>query len=264
MNETTVPRSVSEVAQLLLTAADERLPQTSISEQWSGMDLETAYQAQDAALQMRLDRGEKLVGIKLGVTSKAKQRQVGVGSPSTAWLTDQMMLPPEAPVPQDTLLQPRVEPEIAFVLGERLKGPGVTAGEAMKAVRYVVGAIEVIDSRFTGYKFTMADVIADNNSSGRFRTGSVTVDPDGLDLGLEAVLLEIDGEVVETATGAAVYGHPAEALAFAANTLGERGHTLEAGWIVLTGGMTDAVPVRSGMRIAAHFTHLGTVTMAGG
>ena len=173
-------------------------------------------------------------------------------------------LPAGEPVPQDRMIHPRVEPEIAFVLGSRLEGPGVTATEALAAVKHVVGAIEVIDSRFSGYKFTMMDAIADNNSSGYYVSGPVSVAPEQLDLSLEAVLLEVDGEIVDSATGAAVHGHPAEALAFAANTLGERGLALEPGWVVLTGGMTDAVPVRPGARLAAHFTSLGSISLSGG
>jgi len=175
-----------------------------------------------------------------------------------------MVLPAGEPVPQDRMIHPRVEPEIAFVLGSRLEGPGVTATEALAAVKHVVGAIEVIDSRFSGYKFTMMDAIADNNSSGYYVSGPVSVAPEQLDLSLEAVLLEVDGEIVDSATGAAVHGHPAEALAFAANTLGERGLALEPGWVVLTGGMTDAVPVRPGARLASHFTSLGSISLSGG
>lgn len=208
--------------------------------------------------------GERVTGVKLGVTSKAKQRQVGVDSPSTAWLTDAMILPIGEPVPREKMIHARAEPEIAFVMGRRLEGPGVSAATALAAVDHVVGAIEIIDSRFSGYKFSMMDAVADNNSSGRYVTGPISVRPDSLDLGLEACLLEVDGEIVDSATGAAVHGHPAEALAFAANTLAERGLAIEPGWVILTGGMTDAVPVRPGARIAAHFTHLGTVNVSGG
>jgi 2-oxo-3-hexenedioate decarboxylase len=256
--------SAARVAEVLLHAEDTAAAQSSILAQWDGLNLAMAYAAQDIALHMRLARSEKLTGVKLGVTSKAKQRQVGVDSPSTAWLTDRMILPIGEPVPLKQMIQPRAEPEIAFVMGNRLAGPGVGAAAALAAVRHVVGAIEIIDSRFSGYKFSMMDAVADNNSSGRYVTGPVSRRPEDLDLGLEACLLEVDGEVVDSATGAAVYGHPAEALAFAANTLAERGQAIEAGWVVLTGGMTDAVPVRPGARIAAHFTNLGTVTVAGG
>ncbi|MCO7191970.1 2-keto-4-pentenoate hydratase [Pseudonocardia sp. McavD-2-B] len=252
--------TVDTIAEELLAAADAP---RSLQAPWS-IDVATGYAAQDAGLARRLARGERLIGVKLGVTSRAKQRQVGVDRPSTAWLTDAMVLPADVAVPRSRLVQPRAEPEIAFVLGSRLEGPGVTAAAALAAVSHVVGAIEVIDSRFSGYQFTMADAIADNNSSGVYVTGPVVRPPSEVDLSLEACLLEVDGEVVDSATGAAVWGNPAEALAFAANTVAERGHALEPGWVVLTGGMADAVPVRAGARIAAHFTSLGTITIAGG
>ncbi|AXK84518.1 fumarylacetoacetate hydrolase family protein [Nocardia farcinica] len=256
--------SAARVADVLLRAEEAATAQTSIAADWDGLDLATAYTAQDIALRMRLARGERLTGVKLGVTSKAKQRQVGVDAPSTAWLTDAMILPIGAPVPRARLIQARAEPEIAFVMGRRLAGPGVSAATALAAVDHVLGAVEIIDSRFSGYRFSMMDAVADNNSSGRYVTGPIARRPEDLDLALEACLLEVDGEVVDSATGAAVHGHPAEALAFAANTLAERGLAIEPGWVVLTGGMTDAVPVAPGARIAAHFTHLGSVTVAGG
>jgi 2-oxo-3-hexenedioate decarboxylase len=255
--------SAAQIADRLLTAEATASAQTSISAEWNGLDLRTAYDAQDIAVRVRIARGETVTGVKLGVTSRAKQIQVGVDSPSTAWLTDAMILPIGAPVPLDRLIHARAEPEIAFVMGRRLSGPGVSAATALAAVDTVVGAIEIIDSRFSGYKFTMMDAVADNNSSGRYVTGPIARRPEDLDLGLEACLLEVDGEIVDSATGAAVWGHPAEALAFAANALGERGLAIEPGWVILTGGMTDAIEIRPGARIAAHFTSLGTVTIAG-
>ncbi|BBY61919.1 2-keto-4-pentenoate hydratase [Mycolicibacterium helvum] len=256
--------SHSRVADLLLHAESDASPLTSILAEWNGLDLPAAYEVQDLTLQMRRARGEVVTGVKLGVTSKAKQRQVGVDSPSTAWLTDVMILPMGEPVPCGAMIHPRAEPEIAFVLGRPLKGPGVSAATALAAVDHVLGAVEIIDSRFSGYKFSMMDAIADNNSSGRYVTGSVAIGPLDLDLALEACVLEVDGEVVDSATGAAVHGHPAEALAFAANTLASRGIELQPGWVVLTGGMTDAVAVQAGTRVSAQFTHLGSITVCGG
>jgi 2-oxo-3-hexenedioate decarboxylase len=252
------------VADELLRAADTRAARGPISAEWEGLDLEVAYAAQDLALDARLARGERIVGVKLGVTSRAKQRQVGVDVPNVAWLTNAMALPSGEPVALGELIHPRAEPEIAFVLGRRLAGMSVGPMEALAAVDRVVGAIEVIDSRFSGYQFTAMDATADNASSGRFVLGSRAVDPEGLDLALEGCLLEVDGEVVDSATGAAVYGNPAEALAFAARTLAKRGRALEAGWIVLTGGMTDAVPLSPGMSVSAQFCHLGAVTVRAG
>lgn len=254
--------NVATVADTLLEAERTATARASIAKEWPELDVATAYEAQDLALRRRHERGERTVGIKLGLTSKAKQAQMKVDEPSVAWLTDVMELEGGRPIPVCDLIHPRVEPEIVFVLAKPLRGPGVTAASALAAVGSVMAGLEIIDSRFAGYGFTLPDGIADNNSSGVFATGSLARSPDGLDLALEGCLLEIDGAVVDSATGAAVLGHPAEALAFAANQLGRRGHSLEPGWIVLTGGMTNAVPVEAGSRLAAHFPHLGSVTVS--
>ena len=255
---------VSRAAAALLEAEDTRTERGPISDDWPGLDVATAYAVQDEALRRRLDRGERAVGIKLGLTSRAKQERMGIAAPLTAWLTDAMILPAGAPVPQDRLIHPRAEPEIVFVMKDRLVGPGITAAGALAAVGSVHGGVELIDSRYRDFRFTLPDVVADNASSGRFFTGPVGRAPEGLDLALEACLVEVDGKVVDSATGAAVQGHPAEALALAANELGRRGLAIEPGWLVLTGGMTDAVPVPSGTSVAVHFTHLGSLHLAGG
>lgn len=264
MSATAIDWSAEMVADLLLAAEDSATARSSISAEWPGLDLATAYAAQDIALERRLSRGERLVGVKLGLTSRAKQRQMNVDTPSVAWLTDAMLLPTGEALPRERFIHPRAEPEIAFVMGEPLEGPGVTPERALQAVASVTAGIEVIDSRYAGFKFSLADAVADNNSSGGYVLSAIRLSPSDIDLMLEACLVEIDGHVVDTATGAAVYGHPGEALAFAANTLGERGHAIEAGWTVLTGGMTDAYPIEPGARVAAQFTHLGSVTIAGG
>ncbi|MEU7791289.1 MULTISPECIES: fumarylacetoacetate hydrolase family protein [unclassified Amycolatopsis] len=249
--------NVREAAAALLGTVAERSP---LSEEWPGLDVDTAYAIQDEALRQRRARGETLIGVKLGLTSRAKQERMGIDSPLLAWLTDAMVLPAGVPVP--SLIHPRAEPELVFVLGRRLAGPGVTAATALAAVDRVYGGVEVIDSRYADYRFTLPDAVADNGSSAYFSVGPVGVPPASLDLSLEATLLEVDGQIVDTATGAAVQGHPAEALALAANSLAARGLALEPGWLVLTGGMTDAVPLRRGSRVAAHFSHLGSVTLS--
>ncbi|AGM09983.1 2-keto-4-pentenoate hydratase [Amycolatopsis keratiniphila] len=248
---------VRETAEALLSG-EEREP---LTDAWPELDVDTAYAIQDEALRLRLERGETLIGVKLGLTSRAKQQRMGIDSPLLAWLTDAMVLPAGVPVP--SLLHPRAEPELVFVLGQRLSGPGVTAATAMAAVDRVYGGVEIIDSRYRDYRFELPDVVADNGSSAYVTLGPVGAQPSSLDLSLEAALLEVDGAIVDTATGAAVLGHPAEALALAANALGARGRALEPGWLVFTGGMTDAVDVRPGSRVAAHFSNLGSITLAG-
>lgn len=252
------------VAAELLRCEDQRIQRPPFSDEWPELDLDTGYAIQDLTLEARLARGERLVGVKLGLTSRAKQRRMGVDVPFVAWLTDAMVLPAGEPVPQHRLIHPRVEPEIVFLMGERLEGPEVDTARAMSAVESVWAGVEVIDSRYQDFRFTAGDVAADNASSAAFVTGSVGLSPEQLDPSMEAVLVEVDGTVVDSATGAAVQGHPGAALALAANELARRGRAVEAGWIVLTGGMTDAVPAPPGISAAMHFTHLGSVHIHGG
>nr|WP_208024520.1 fumarylacetoacetate hydrolase family protein [Amycolatopsis pithecellobii] len=246
----------------MLAREHDRRDGGRLVDDWPELDLATAYEAQDVLLRKKIDAGERVVGVKLGLTSRAKQERMGVHSPITGWLTDGMVLPAGAPVPP--LIHPRVEPEIVFVLGKPLRGPGITGPVALDAVASVHAGFEVIDSRYTDFRFTLPDVVADNASAARFVVGATGVPPTALDLRLEACVLSVQGEPVDSATGAAVQGHPAEALALAANDLGRRGITLEAGWLVLTGGLTDAVPLRPKETVTAEFRHLGTVYIEGG
>jgi 2-oxo-3-hexenedioate decarboxylase len=255
---------VASVAAELLRCEEERVERPAFTKEWPELDLDVGYEIQDRNLEARIARGETLVGVKLGLTSRAKQQRMGVHVPLVAWLTDAMILPIGEPVPQSRLIHPRVEPEIVFVMRDRLAGPGVGCATAMAAVDSVWAGAEVIDSRYQDFKFTAGDVVADNASSGAYVTGPVGIPPAELDLWLEAVLVEVDGVVVDSATGAAVQGHPGEALALAANELARRGRGIEPGWGVLTGGMTDAVPAPPGSSITMHFTHLGSIHVNGG
>lgn len=256
--------TVQRAARTLLAAEDTRTDREPLSDEWPDLDLEIAYAIQDETLKLRLARGETLIGLKLGLTSRAKQQRMNVASPVMAWLTDAMVVPAGAPVPRDALIHPRAEPEIVFLMGSSLAGPGVTAATALRAVDSVMAGMELIDSRYRDFRFTLPDVVADNASSGGFVTGPRQLPPAALDLGLEAVLVEVDGQIVDSATGAAVQGHPAEALALAANELAHRGLAIEPGWLVLTGGMTDAVTIEPGSTVAAHFTTLGSIVLNGG
>lgn len=255
---------IESVGDELLACEAERRDREPFTDDWTDLDLDTGYAIQDRNLAKRLARGEKLIGVKLGLTSRAKQQRMGVFFPFVAWLTDAMILPAGDPVPQSRLIHPRVEPEIVFVMRDRLEGPGVTCAQAMDAVESVWGGAEIIDSRYRDFRFKAGDVAADNASSGAFVTGPIGLPPSELDLTLEGVLVEVGGQILDSATGAAVQGHPGEALALAANDLARRGHAIEAGWIVLTGGMTDAVFCPPGSAIGIHFTNLGSVHLSGG
>jgi 2-oxo-3-hexenedioate decarboxylase len=258
---TTASWNEDSVATELLACEAERRDRTKFTDEWPELDVETGYRIQDETLRRRIERGEKVVGVKLGLTSVAKQQRMGVDTPFVAWLTDAMVLQPGDEVPQDALIHPRIEPEIVFVMKERLEGPGVTAEQALAAVGEVCGGAEVIDSRYKDFKFLAGDVVADNASSGAYLVGDVVTTPGDIDLAAETVEVIVDGEVVDTATGADVMGHPAEALALAVNDLAKRGHAIEAGWTVLTGGMSDAHFANRGSTVTCRFGTLGDVTL---
>ncbi|MFI6984083.1 2-keto-4-pentenoate hydratase [Embleya sp. NPDC050154] len=252
------------------TAVDELLSRERriqdggrITDQWPDLDLDTAYRVQDALLDRKTRAGERVIGVKLGLTSHAKQQRMGIDSPLTGWLTDAMSLPAGPPVALDGMIHPRVEPEIVFTMGRRLAGPGVTPDQALAAVATVHAGFEVIDSRYRDFSFALPDVVADNASSCRFVVSGEALAPGRLDLATEQCRLDVDGETVAVATGAAVQGHPAAALALAANGLARRGLAIEAGWTVLTGGLTDAVVLTPGTRITAEFGTLGTLVLSG-
>lgn len=246
-------------ADRLLEAEERRTPIPPITDLEPDLPLVDAYAIQEEVLERRLARGERIVGAKVGLTSRAKQRQMGVAEPVYGWLTDAMLLPAEAPVALSELIHPRVEPEIVFLLGSPLEGPGVSAQEVLAATAAVCCGLEVLDSRFRDFRFTLPDVVADNTSAARFTLGPRRRPPSDLDLSLLGCLLENGPEVVATAAGAAVLGHPAEAVARLADHLASRGRRLEAGWIVLSGGLTDAVPLAEGGHVTATFAHLGRV-----
>jgi len=248
------------VATELLACETERRDRVKFTDEWPDLDVATGYRIQAETLRRRLARGEQVTGVKLGLTSKAKQQRMGVDTPLVAWLTDAMVLEPGQSVPQHALIHPRIEPEIVFVMKDRLEGPGMTAERALEAVGEVRAGAEVIDSRYRDFRFTAGDVVADNASSGAYVLGDVARGPD-MDLVGEAVEVVVDGEIVHKATGADVLGNPAEALALAVNDLAERGLAIEPGWVVLTGGMSDAVYATPGSTVMCRFSTLGEVEL---
>lgn len=171
--------------------------------------------------------------------------------------------PANEPFVVSSLIHPRVEPEIVFVMKQRLAGPGVTTADVIAATKYVCCGLEIIDSRYADFSFTAADVVADNTSEAKVVMGPIMIKPTDVDLSLIGLLLEVDGEQVATAPGAATMGHPAEAVALLANWLGARGEAIEAGWCVYSGGLTAAVPLNVGSHVTATFGHLGAVTVRG-
>jgi 2-oxo-3-hexenedioate decarboxylase len=252
-----MPQDIAELAGRLAKATADRAPIPPLSAGLPGLDAATGYAIQAVARQA----AGPLAGWKLGVTSRAKQAQVGLAEPVRGFLATASALDIGEPLVTAELIQPRAEPEIVFVMGRDLSGPGVTAAGVLAATAGVAAGIEILDSRFAGYRFTMPDVIADNTSAGRYVVGA-PVPPDDIDLRLVGVVLEHNGEVIATAAGAASLGHPAAAVAWLTRALAASGEGLRAGQIVLSGGLTAAVPLRPGDVVVATIDRLGTVELA--
>lgn len=256
----TLPKD--QIAQTLIEAARTRTAVHPLTNDYPDLDVDTAYEVQDAVVDARVQAGARVIGAKLGLTSVAKQKQMNVSEPLYGRLTDDMQLDTGQTLTISDYIQPRCEPEIAFLLGEDLEGPQVLAAHVLAATELVFPAIDVLDSRFAGYKFTGADVIADNSSCAGFVFGGQGTDPTGIDLRLVGCTFEKNGQLVSTAAGAAVLGHPASAVAWAIRRMAERGQGLKAGQIIMAGALTEAVVVEPGDTVVARFDRLGSVELA--
>lgn len=225
------------------------------------MDWDDAYAIQDAILARKLGRGARVIGLKAGLTSHAKMKQMGVDTPVFGFLVDYFSVPEGGEVKTSELIHPKVEPEIAFVLKHALKGPGCHIGAVLAATDFVLPGIEVIDSRYRDFKFDLKSVVADNTSAARFVVGGRPMRPSEVDLRTVGVVLEKNGEPVALGAGAAVLGHPAAAIAMLANHLGRRGREIPAGSLILSGGVTEAVAVAAGDNVSLRVQGMGSVSL---
>jgi 2-keto-4-pentenoate hydratase len=246
-------------ASALAAAERERSPIAPLSESWPEIDAGDGYRIQLLNVRERTQAGAIVKGHKVGLTSLAMQRQLGVSEPDYGHLLDDMFVFEDDCIVAGDLCAPRVEPEVGFVLDRPLQGPGVTAADVLRATAYVVPALEVIDSRIADWRITLPDTIADNASSARVVLGASPTLPTDVDLKLVPAVLRKCGQIVETGTSAAVLGNPVTAVAWLANKLAELGSGLEAGHVVLPGSCTAAVAVRAGEDIRADFGVLGSV-----
>lgn len=257
---------VQVVAERLDRAEDTRTPIRQLSLDHPDMTVDDAYAIQRAWTQMKLEEGRTLVGRKIGLTSRAMQQAVNITEPDYGAIYDDMVFADGGRVPFGRFLAPRVEVELAFVLGQPLRGPGVTALDVYRSTEYVTPAIEILDSRVdmrdsaTGHTRTIVDTIADNAADAGIITGGRPVRPTEVDLRWVGALLYQNGVVEETGVSAGVLGNPANAVAWLANKLGAHGIGIETGMVVLAGSFTRAIWVQPGDVIHADYGPLGAVT----
>ncbi|KRF67260.1 4-oxalocrotonate decarboxylase [Bacillus sp. Soil768D1] len=251
-----------DIIEYLYTAERDVNEVIKVTDNYPELTIGAAYEIQAGLLARKLaESGTKTVGVKLGLTSKAKQEMMGVNEAIYGYLHNDMLAFEWEAVQYSELIHPKVEPEIAFLLAEDLQGENITAEDVVKATKYVAPALEVIDSRYKDFRFTLVDVVADNCSSAKFVVGSKWVSPSTIDLGNIGMVMSKNGNVEQTGSSAAVLGHPATAIAWAVNELGALGKGLKKGHIVLSGAMSEAIAFKAGDSVIAEFDGLGSVSM---
>jgi 2-oxo-3-hexenedioate decarboxylase/2-keto-4-pentenoate hydratase len=260
VSEPSHDHELADLGRLLFEAEAARRPidQVSLGRPWVGEA--EAYRIQQELVRRHLAAGHRIVGWKVGLTSEAMQRQLGVDQPDYGPILSGFLVEDGGSIAADALIAPRIEAEIAFILGAPLRGPGVTVADVLAATASVAPALEVIDSRIRDWKLTLADTVADLASSARVVVGPARP-LDGLDLPGMRVRLERDGATVAEGVGSAALGDPAAAVAWSANKLAGFGVTMEAGHVVMPGALHASVPVVACNAFRAHFAGLGEVAV---
>jgi len=248
--------SLAELARTVDEAARSATAIPQLTEAFPAFGVEDAYAVQALSMQRRYARGDRRIGVKMGLTSRAKMQQVGVSEVTWGRLTESMRLAEGGDLSKKRFVHPRAEPEVAFIMKKPLAGE-VSMTEALNAVEAIAPAIEIIDSRYRDFKFTLPDVVADNSSSSAFFVGPwASRETDVSNLGL---MLEVNGRAVQVGSTAAILGHPLRSLVAAARVVARAGERLEPGDIVLAGGATAAHPLAVGEYVRAIFQTLGAV-----
>jgi 2-oxopent-4-enoate/cis-2-oxohex-4-enoate hydratase len=233
-------------------------PVRPLLEREPDITIEDAYKIQEHFVARRVAAGERIIGKKIGATSKPVQDFLGVYQPDFGMLTSGMVYQEGDTIDLGTMIQPKAEAELAFVLKADLKGPGITAMDVIRATDYVLPCFEIVDSRIVDWKIKIQDTVADNASCGVFVLGKTKGDPRVLDITLAGMVLEKNGEIFSTGVGAAVQGSPANAVAWLANTLGALGIPFKAGEVILSGSQSSLVPVVGGDELVCTVGGLGS------
>lgn len=248
-------------ARALYEARRTRIPIPPFTDEDPSLGLADGYAIQRELVPLLLADGDHIVGYKVGLTSKPMQRMVGIDSPDYGPVLASTVFGDGDTIPLDRFIQPKVEAEIVFVLGERLSGPGVTPADARRAIAGAAAAMEIVDSRIEDWRIKLADTVADLASNGAVATSSRIVPLDGIDPRLIGMTITRNGELFDTGTGAAALGDPVAVVAWLANVLGENGVALEPGHLVMTGSLHAAVSMYPGDVFRAEFDRLGPVTI---
>ena len=252
---------IKELADYVHGAEKEKREITKITaDLYPELSIDEGYIIQEELVRQKIEDGYQIIGPKMGITSEAKMKQMDVDDPIYGYVFDNMVVEDGDSISISDYIHPKVEPEIGFILARDLEGPNVTALDVLRATEYVFPAIEIIDSRYENFNFTLPDVIADNTSAAGAVFGTYFRKPDELDLDVVGVTLSINGEIQSLGAGAAVLGNPANSVARLANMLSKKGEKVKAGQPILTGGVTAAVRLSPGDFVQAEYGGLGNVS----
>jgi 2-oxo-hept-3-ene-1,7-dioate hydratase len=249
-----------KAADTLMAAEKERKQAVQLSKTWPSITMEDAYAISTEVANRKIAAGARLIGHKVGLTSKAMQRSSQIDEPDYGHLLDNMMIADGARVPHENFCLPRVEVELAFVLGKTLRGPGVGLTDVLRATEYVVPAIEIVDARLQDPR-KIFDTVSDNGAAAGIVVGGRPVGPLEVDLRWVGGVMYRNSEIEETGVAAGVLGHPALGVAWLANKLGQHGVTLEPGHLILAGSFTRVVFARKGDTLHADFGYLGGIAV---
>ncbi|OLN21787.1 4-oxalocrotonate decarboxylase [Domibacillus antri] len=256
-----MPATYKEIAEYLVKAEIEKYETPRVTATLKNdLTVEEGYLVQEEIVKIKQAEGRKIIGPKMGLTSRAKMTQMNVDEPIYGYVFDYMLIEDGGTVHLRDLIHPKVEAEIAFVIGKDIEGPGITGAQVLAATEYVVPALEIIDSRYENFNFTLPDVVADNASTSRVVLGNSLKKPTALDLDLVGVTMSINGEIKELGAGAAVLGHPANSIAMLANMLSKKGEKIREGDVILSGGITGAVMLAEGDQVIGKFDGFQDVT----
>ncbi len=252
-------KNIEKLGDELFEAWHSRTPIGQLTEQHPSMTIDEAYGIQQRTIARRRQSGVRVVGKKIGLTSKVVQKMLGVDQPDFGYLLSDMVFGEGEAIPIASLIAPKVEGEIAFVLESRLEGPGITNADVLRATAFVMPCFEIVDSRVRDWKIRIQDTVADNASAAAFVLGDRAVDPRHVDLTLCGMVLEKNGKLA-TGAGAAALGSPVNAVAWLANQLGKFGIALEANEVILSGSLAAMLPAQAGDNFRCSIGGIGTVT----
>ncbi len=250
-----------ELALMLRNAEQERIGAAPLTTVEPALTVQDAYHIQQINIQQKIRDGQQITGKKIGLTSIAMQKLLGVDQPDYGILLTDMVCENRGEISMKRLMQPRIEAEIAFVLKKDLTGPYVSPLDVLLATDYITPAFEIVDSRIQDWKIKLEDTVADNASSGMYLLGDKKFQVDQVDLANLGVAFYKNGELMNTGVGAAALGHPANCVAWLANKLHEYGITLQAGEVILSGALSAAINAAAGDHFVARFAHIGEVSV---